>query len=60
MTLISALISGTQIEKFYIAFLQNGIAVQLKYYSTKNVFSKSRCSGLYKILIISNHHRTGF
>jgi len=26
MTLINALISGTQIEKFYIAFLQNGIA----------------------------------
>jgi hypothetical protein len=27
MTLINALISGTQIEKLYIAFLQNGIAV---------------------------------
>jgi len=27
MTLINALISGTQIGKFYIAFLENGIAV---------------------------------
>jgi len=27
VTLIYALISGTQIEKFYIALLQNGIAV---------------------------------
>jgi hypothetical protein len=27
MTSINALISGTQLEKFYIAVLQNGIAV---------------------------------